>query len=307
LIQPFVQIKFGSYILLLALAYCGLVAALLWISYREQYAQFIAFYQGMEGDLLFREKMLGRYLFGLSGILLTYVLTIFTVVILRTHKIYGPMVAIRRFVEDLGNGNYSGRLRIRERDDFQDLAQNLNEVAQVLENRKQEIANMAEQESRPAPAENPPETRRTPLRSMVARGDSQVKFSLLVIGISIAFVLTLSAFTILAIDTHNGLLGASEALDSTGTPIDWKLLFDEALILGGVLSVFLLSMLVLILERTGRIYGPIVGINRLLHEIRHGNYSARVGIRSGDEFRELADRLNALAATLEKQSSSTTP
>lgn len=50
-----------------------------------------------------------------------------------THKLYGPMVAIRRFLTELGNGNYKARLTLRQGDDLLDLRDALNQLAESLE------------------------------------------------------------------------------------------------------------------------------------------------------------------------------
>jgi signal transduction histidine kinase len=49
------------------------------------------------------------------------------------HRMIGPMVPIRRQTEALKNGDYSARVTLRKRDAFSELADDLNELAQVLE------------------------------------------------------------------------------------------------------------------------------------------------------------------------------
>lgn len=52
-----------------------------------------------------------------------------------SHRLYGPMVAVERFVARLREGDYSARLALRRRDDakVRALADNLNELAADLE------------------------------------------------------------------------------------------------------------------------------------------------------------------------------
>jgi signal transduction histidine kinase len=42
------------------------------------------------------------------------------------------MISINRFIEELKRGNYSARLKTREKDDFQDLVARLNGLAEAL-------------------------------------------------------------------------------------------------------------------------------------------------------------------------------
>ncbi len=50
-----------------------------------------------------------------------------------THKIVGPWVRIKRFLEDVGKGNFSLRLNLRSADEFQDVAKWINEMCDNLE------------------------------------------------------------------------------------------------------------------------------------------------------------------------------
>lgn len=52
-----------------------------------------------------------------------------------SHKIYGPVVAIKRCIESLQNGDYSARLTLRQGDDLLELRDALNHLAESLEKR----------------------------------------------------------------------------------------------------------------------------------------------------------------------------
>ena len=53
--------------------------------------------------------------------------------IVTSHKIAGPIFRIKAFVMGLAAGNYSSRIRLRRGDDLQDLAEELNKLAEKLE------------------------------------------------------------------------------------------------------------------------------------------------------------------------------
>lgn len=59
---------------------------------------------------------------------------IFLVVV--THRVFGPMVALRRQVRNLIAGKYDARVHLRRFDEFQSMAEDLNELAETLEKSK---------------------------------------------------------------------------------------------------------------------------------------------------------------------------
>lgn len=62
-----------------------------------------------------------------------YVLVVLCVSVVYMKRVVGPVVAFQRHVEALKNGDYHARVRLREKDCFEDLAQDLNELAGLLE------------------------------------------------------------------------------------------------------------------------------------------------------------------------------
>ena len=50
-----------------------------------------------------------------------------------THRYLGPMVAIRRQLKAMREGNFSERMKLREGDEFTDVADDLNALAEKLE------------------------------------------------------------------------------------------------------------------------------------------------------------------------------
>lgn len=50
-------------------------------------------------------------------------------------RIFGPLVAVYRHIRALIDGNYDARLRLRRHDEFVDLSNQLNELAEALKER----------------------------------------------------------------------------------------------------------------------------------------------------------------------------
>ena len=64
---------------------------------------------------------------------LAYGLVVVALSVAYLKRILGPIIAFRRHVEALKNGDYAARVSLREGDVFQDLARDLNELAGLLE------------------------------------------------------------------------------------------------------------------------------------------------------------------------------
>ncbi len=65
-----------------------------------------------------------------------------------------------------------------------------------------------------------------------------------------------------------------------------------------LLAAFLCSAIYLALTLTHRYLGPMVAIRRQLKAMREGRFEERVHLRTDDEFRDVADDLNAITEQL---------
>jgi signal transduction histidine kinase len=61
---------------------------------------------------------------------------IFTIIM--THSVFGPVVAIRRFIDHLKRGLYDREFRLRKRDELKTVAKELDELRQILYKKQQE-------------------------------------------------------------------------------------------------------------------------------------------------------------------------
>jgi hypothetical protein len=153
LVEPFKQVRFGLYVIGVFFLFLALlVGVLIWV-FREQYLQVMDWFsiaQDAAPDLMVNDvSQKAAWLVG--GVLVAFVATMLNVIVRRTHRMYGPMISINRFIEELKRGNYSARLKTREKDDFQDLVLRLNGLAESLHARhgvlgSSEIAKKQEEE-----------------------------------------------------------------------------------------------------------------------------------------------------------------
>ena len=68
-------------------------------------------------------------------ILLLMVFMFFMGVVI-THKIAGPMLVLKRKMMDIASGDFSARIRLRRNDEFKDMQDSFNEMADALERKK---------------------------------------------------------------------------------------------------------------------------------------------------------------------------
>ncbi len=71
--------------------------------------------------------------FWLAGVYILYAILLLVLVFKLTHRYYGPLVAVKRFLNILIEGEYSSRISLRKNDELKDIAAKLNELAQALE------------------------------------------------------------------------------------------------------------------------------------------------------------------------------
>jgi hypothetical protein len=69
-----------------------------------------------------------------GAVAFTMVLTTLTIVI--SHRVYGPIYAIRKHIGALSRGEFAHRTHLRKNDEFKDVAKDLNELSAALENGK---------------------------------------------------------------------------------------------------------------------------------------------------------------------------
>lgn len=71
--------------------------------------------------------------FFVASICFTTAITAITVVF--SHRVYGPVYAIRKHLAALARGEYEYRTHLRKHDEFKDLAQDLNTLSELLQAR----------------------------------------------------------------------------------------------------------------------------------------------------------------------------
>ena len=135
IVEPFQQIRFGLHVVTVSLTFVFVFAWLVLSSFKEQYSQVAEIFQVVETGALVTNDIFIKNSIILGASLLIFITTMMVVVLRRTHKMYGPMVSIMRFLAELEKGNYAVRIHVRERDDFRSIVGKMNELAESLHRR----------------------------------------------------------------------------------------------------------------------------------------------------------------------------
>ena len=138
LIEPFSQIKLGVYVIAITLIFLGLLSAFFVNSFNEQYQHVMEIFRVV--DPKFQWQLVTNDIFytnvvRFGALTVVFILSLFLVIFRVTHKYYGPLVAIERFVEAITDGDYDQRVVIRKGDELQVVVEKLNKMAQSLEER----------------------------------------------------------------------------------------------------------------------------------------------------------------------------
>jgi len=138
LVEPFKQIRFGLHVVFVSLLFSALFAYFFLRAFLEQYQQVFEWFNVIDAES--RNALLDNEVFIRNGYILAativaFVVTTLYVVVRRTHRMYGPMISMMRFVAELKKGNYAVRIHIRERDDFHNFVAELNALAESLQAR----------------------------------------------------------------------------------------------------------------------------------------------------------------------------
>ncbi len=130
--KPF-QLKYAILLSLLGALVAVLFSAHVFYFLNENIQVFIPnFNDNPEiAQIIFNEqKKIALYL----GILIVLVVCVlFFMGIMITHKIVGPVLVLKRKMQELQNGNYDARVYLRKGDELKDLADTFNTMAQTLQ------------------------------------------------------------------------------------------------------------------------------------------------------------------------------
>jgi signal transduction histidine kinase len=137
LIEPYRQLKFGIVFLLLNLVFSLLIMSIFGFFMWDIFTTIQIYFELSDAQSL---MTLNKFLLPASlslGLIFIFILATLYCSVYFTHRIYGPLVSIRRFVNELTkNTDHVHKIHVRKHDELQDLIQSLNELAGKLNEKK---------------------------------------------------------------------------------------------------------------------------------------------------------------------------
>ena len=138
LVEPFRQIKFGLYVIVLSVIFVVMTSGMFLYAFHQQYSHVMSIFN--IADMSSQMELITNDIFlkNVQIIGIFFVLFIgveLWVVFWLTHRYYGPLVSIERFVEQVTAGQYDRRVIIRRKDELHRLVKKLNDMANALEKR----------------------------------------------------------------------------------------------------------------------------------------------------------------------------
>lgn len=136
-IEPFKQFRIGLWVIGFSVIFLMTAISLYKSAYAEQYSKVAEHFNvvGKNLEELNNDDIFEKNYKIIAGVFIIYLVLLISIVLYFTHKVYGPLVSIERFIGELSEGDYSKRIRLRKKDDMQRLAGKLNDLAKSLEDR----------------------------------------------------------------------------------------------------------------------------------------------------------------------------
>jgi hypothetical protein len=129
LVEPYFQIKLGLMFIIVNLCFAMLFGGVMWWVLSDVFAAVKTYFDLTGGDAALTMGKLSTPLILVGVIVVAFVGTTFYVAVHYTHKIYGPLVSINRFIDEMVEGRSPSKLALRDGDELQDLVLKLNILA----------------------------------------------------------------------------------------------------------------------------------------------------------------------------------
>ena len=132
IVEPYKQVKLGLMFLIVNTIFSLLILGVFGYYVMDVYSAVATTFKltGQENQLALTKFSI-PLIVG-SALMLLFVFTTMMVSIRYTHQIYGPLVSINRFLDEMLAGQKPSQLGLRDTDQLQDLARKLNEYAKQL-------------------------------------------------------------------------------------------------------------------------------------------------------------------------------
>ena len=137
LLKPVLQLKLALYAIVLTLIFLCTTVFFGKMYFEQTYITLVEnttqaeYIQAVVSQQIYQFKSMFLLLLVVYTVMMVVLITVYT------HRMIGPTLPIMRHIRALKDGFYSQRVRLRRYDCFQEMADELNKLAEALEKRKQ--------------------------------------------------------------------------------------------------------------------------------------------------------------------------
>lgn len=147
LLQPWIQLRVAAWSAFVGAIFSFAIAMVFYLSLRNLSDQVANIGNLDEATILATYNIFEATRLSALGLLLGQVFISVAVSVVMTHRLVGPTVAFRRHIRNLIAGKSGQRVKLRQGDAFTEVADDLNELAEVLDNRKPKVGSSVDAES----------------------------------------------------------------------------------------------------------------------------------------------------------------
>lgn len=135
LLRPEFQLKYSFYFVGMTLVMMGSVFLLFLLSLEDMISTLAVVYR-IEPDVIGAiQQSLKTATFTTITVAVLFGIISVSLGIILTHRLVGPMVPIRRLIRQLNSGEYGVQGRLRTKDDYQEVMNELNQLSKTLAER----------------------------------------------------------------------------------------------------------------------------------------------------------------------------
>lgn len=131
-VEPYRQVKLGLLFIVVNLIFSALFLGVFGYYVYDIYQSILTYF---ELSNVQAPEIAGKFYIPVivgAGLILIFITITIMLSVKYTHRIYGPLVSIRRFLDDLADGRRPSQLQLRESDQLKELADRLNAIGERL-------------------------------------------------------------------------------------------------------------------------------------------------------------------------------
>ncbi len=132
LVEPYVQVRLGLMIVMLNLIFSVLIACVFGFYIWDMFRAMETYFQLNQAESLVTWSKFAWPLAAGGALVAVFIGLTFFITIKYTHKIYGPLISIHRFLDVILEGGKPEPLKLRNNDELGSLVQKLNQVYEKL-------------------------------------------------------------------------------------------------------------------------------------------------------------------------------